>query len=398
MHRMVWTVFVFALAAAVSHAARPNPAHATEAEYALLTERVSLEDPGGAELPFPREGEQYACTGQTPGGYRLLCRDAKGTMRYAFLPYRDEWGHSTADTWTHTGDLGENTIRIVTPVPLRPSVLLLPAGTRLRVLAKAHDRWTVAYTCAHIEYDLRVRSRMLELEPQPDQSDDPVDRRIAELEEQMADRQARHLALLERLAELRDDNARMATLLAESARLRSENTALAMEAEEAAKIRAWLQAHEPSANDDAIRSTLPDVLERRTAAARRAVLARMELEPMQALMQRLDLTEAELARLTEDAGRAEADIRALADLLKNGEWLEARLAGQAAIEAAEGVRQGNQTALALQEARHNALSRAVERLRAVRAEDARFQEQLVALEEEIAALEEELVGETAIAE
>jgi len=114
--------------------------------FVVPNEDIVIRCPAPFEFGWTSPGQTYDCLGQTRDGYQILVfRDDK--VGIGFLPFRDEWGHATADSWIYNPRLPENTIVTKAPAKLSPGSLTLKKGARYPATA-AGDAKDAPYNVA----------------------------------------------------------------------------------------------------------------------------------------------------------------------------------------------------------------------------------------------------------
>jgi len=121
--------------------------------------------PAPFEFGWTAPRQAYDVLEQTRDGYQILVvRDDKAGI--GFLPVRDEWGHSTADSWIYDIRLSTNTILTKVPAKLSPGSLTLRKGTPYPATAVANDkagRYDVVFTFKSFATTVTVDRAQLQL-------------------------------------------------------------------------------------------------------------------------------------------------------------------------------------------------------------------------------------------
>jgi hypothetical protein len=105
---------------------------------------IEIPQPAPFEFGWTSPGETYDCLGQTWAGYHIvMSRDGK--VGIGFLPFRDWWGHLTAEPSTYAMQLPDNTLVTKVPARLCPGSVILKKGTPYPATATSNDEYNVAF-------------------------------------------------------------------------------------------------------------------------------------------------------------------------------------------------------------------------------------------------------------
>lgn len=133
-----------------------------EPESVVPSRDIVIGHPAPFEFGWTTPGETYDCLGQTAAGYHVLVRrDDKVGIGY--LPFRDEWGHSTADSSTYNLQLPENTLVTKAPARLSPGCVILTKGTPYPATATGEDRYSVSFVFKDLATTVTVDRAQLQL-------------------------------------------------------------------------------------------------------------------------------------------------------------------------------------------------------------------------------------------
>jgi len=116
------------------------------------------------DLGWAKSGQEYVCLAKTETGYNVLI-STDGRNDVAFVPFRDEWGHVTADTSDNDLVLPNNTIRIKTPIKLGSGYILLKEGSRYPVSSVEKDDYIVNYEVQGFSAKITVKQSDVVFEP-----------------------------------------------------------------------------------------------------------------------------------------------------------------------------------------------------------------------------------------
>ncbi|MBN2302278.1 MAG: discoidin domain-containing protein [Lentisphaerae bacterium] len=96
-----------------------------------------------AYLGWAMPGDEFQCMGRTKSGYSILV-PVDDDMHIGLIPFRDEWGHVSAETSDHRLKIPDGIIRIKIPTKIRPGPIVLTAGTVYSAVALGR-KYNVVY-------------------------------------------------------------------------------------------------------------------------------------------------------------------------------------------------------------------------------------------------------------
>jgi hypothetical protein len=337
-----------AMLAAPAAQAADTPA---PAKVAVMREDLLLPETAEEALPRVTAGQILPALRVTDDGYEVLCLDAGGHPLPALLPFRDAWGHLTAAAWTYDLTLSNRTVRVQTPVALRPLRFRLHAGERFPLQATDVGNLTVRYDVDGQAVPLVVPAESAVLEDVPAPS--PLEAGKADLEGRVTQRLAEQAQWQERERHTGEEVAR---LLALHRQLSEADTALARLKAQVAKEESlreqWLKYRPETAKVQEQRGQdLTKLAQQEATATGKVATAEIEKAALDNLRTALLQSDADVERLKGKAARARAELDGLAaafsdtaataekEKLRAALQAEARKETEAAVAAAKAERE-----------------------------------------------------------
>ena len=359
---------------------------------AIMDRDVFIPDTGEAGLRQPEQGDTLPCTSIGRTGYYVVCRDVVGRQRFAFMPFRDEWGHGTASVWLHDATLDPYTLAVKAGVALRPAGVLLARGERFPIIGFDEMSYILDYTRGNVSCRFSVNKEHVEFELPPDPPEKlPAD----EIEEDLAEVLERSEELQGRVQFAVEQTARLTKLIEDLNTATQQNRELAARLTVSEEIYRALSSYVPSTEtasrvgepvlEDAIRKqaglSIEQLINRIETGALEDARARRraaELE-LEALRTRSQLTTAELVALRDSFGDPllDQEKQEVLEMLRAASREQAESAGH----------------LKSEEIKRDALVELAQQLQSVQEENARLQAALEAATEELEALRRQLRGE-----
>ena len=200
---------------------------------AVMRRDVFFPAPATNDLVRLEKGDRLTLAADTGHGFVVLCPDVSGGKQLAFLPYRGEWGHVTAQSWTEDVTLPEGSLRVRNPVALKPGFIPLLKGRSYPVQKIEEGAYVVEYRLEDFAREVSVLPAEADLETLPPPAPPTREEIVAQA---LDDARALSETLQQRLNEISRRRDRLSGLLEllqateiENARLFSELAASTVE-------------------------------------------------------------------------------------------------------------------------------------------------------------------------
>ena len=278
----------------------------------VMKKDVLVPDTGAARFAPLSESQVLPCVACSDDGYTVVCPDAEGNLRVAFLDRRDEWGHATARAWTYDSTVETNTIVVSVPLPLRPGRIPLLRGSTYPLLSSEPAGHVIRYTFARFTRDLPVAADSADLLPPPKPETDPVKIRIAQLEGMLKESREQEADVARRLEQARSNATQVATLLKNVTQSQLDAARLRAELSEAEGMCRELASYKPALQPvPALQQELKALLQEQSKLAAQVQKSQMESEPLKNIYKQILAVQGSILELKTAVSARQAELSAV---------------------------------------------------------------------------------------